>query len=114
MKKALIFLVIYIVSFNVLADNIGSISDSEIRDNVESGVACWSYIKKDTYLYSDLTNSIIKIDGKIVKMIVNGSNPDIHKNKEMNLVVKVLDNGNIEINRNGSRVILKTKSRCGD
>lgn len=115
MKKVLVILAVSISSFGVLAANLEKLTDNEIQSSphIDSGAACWSYIKDDAYLYSDMTNSIIKIDGKIIKMVVSGPNVDTHSSKEKNLTIKILKNGNMEIMDNGVKGVFKTKSKCG-
>jgi hypothetical protein len=115
MVKKLIFVTASTFSFGVLASNLQKLTDGEILNSphIQSGAACWSFIKNDQFLYSDLTNSIIKVDGKIIKMTVSGPTFNIHSNKTEKLVITILKNGNMEILSDGVKSILKTKNKCG-
>lgn len=105
-----------IISSGALALSMQKLSDNDIQSSshIQSGVACWNYINKETFLYSDMSNTIVKIDGNVINLKVSGPNADIHSNENLNIAIKSLKNGNLEIVKGGVKSVMKTKSKCGD
>jgi hypothetical protein len=91
--------------------------DAEIDANAESGAACFAAIKGKTYLYDDGGKGIVKVNGKIIKLksLANedsvGTGP--YTSSDGGLKIAILKNGNLEIQANGQKVVLKSKHECG-
>ncbi|MBS1197694.1 MAG: hypothetical protein H6R18_1479 [Proteobacteria bacterium] len=93
------------------------LSDPEIVANAESGAACFAAIKGKTYLYDDGGKGLVKMSGKIIKLKSLakegsfGTGPYI--SSDGGLKIAVLKNGNLEIQANGQKVVLKSNHKCG-
>ena len=93
------------------------LSDPEITANAESGAACFAAIKGKTYLYDDGSKGLVKVNGKIIKLKslakegAFGTGP--YASSDGGIKIAVLKNGNLEIDENGQKVVLKTKHKCG-
>jgi hypothetical protein len=93
------------------------LSDPEIAANSESGAACWAELKGKTYLYDDASNGFVKVNGKIIKLKRLAKGDSIGKgpyaSRDGTLKIAILENGNLVIQENGQKTILKSKRDCG-
>lgn len=94
--------------------NLQPINEAEIAANVDSGIACWYKIKGETVFYSDLTNSIIKTNGVIIKMDVSGEESTININKKENLKIEQVSDKSIKITKDEVSRIIRVDIDCGD
>lgn len=107
-------------SFAIAAEltQLQPLSDQEIQNNVESGSACWVEKGGKTYLYDDLNQGLIKINGTLIKLKsvakdgALGSGP--YSSKDGKISITVAKNGNLKIQINENKSDFKSSHKCGD
>lgn len=94
--------------------NLQPLSNKEIEGNIESGVACFYTIGGKIVYYSNLSESIVKLSGVIVKLTVQGESFSTGINKKEKIKIEEINERSLKLTKDGSSKIFNAKKACGD